>query len=101
MHELQHSYANKEGFRPGTNTEAAGGWREYLADPGEMLARVSALRRNLTPEGRRKYPMHKHMESERMRVMDPANTRYETEDDLRRAFALRNLNYDDYAVPAP
>lgn len=102
IHEPQHAIASREGFELGTNPEAAGSFEKYVEDPGEMLARVAALRRNMTPEARRKYPFHRQLEEERARLMDPAQKgTYAKEEDLKRALMLRNLDPEEMLVPGP
>lgn len=102
LHEPQHAIAAREGFEGGTNTRAAGSYEKYLKDPGEMLARVAALRRNMTPEARRKYPFHRQLEEERYRLSVPGESRrYADETDLKRALMLRNLDPEEMLVPGP
>lgn len=72
LHEKQHAIQEREGFKGrGTSPEAAGSYEEYLKDLGEMEARVVQIRRNMTPEARRKLPFHRHLEEERARLMHP------------------------------
>lgn len=103
LHEPQHAIAKREGFMRGTNSQAAGGFEPYMKDPGELLARITALRRNMTPEARRKLPFHRHLEEERYRLSMPGEAkRYATqEDDLKRALKLRNLDPEEMLVPGP
>jgi hypothetical protein len=102
LHETQHGIASREGFPIGTNPEAAGSYETYLKDPGEMTARMVSLRRNMTPDARRRFPMHRQIEEERFRLMDPLQQRrYQNDEDLKRALKLRNLDPDEMLVPGP
>lgn len=102
IHETQHDIAYREGFPTGTNVRAAGSRENYMRDPGEALARVAALRRNMTPEARRKFPFYRHMDEERARLMDPSQVRrYADEEDLKRMLKLRNLDPDEMLVRGP
>jgi hypothetical protein len=102
LHEPQHAIAAREGFARGTNSQAAGGFENYMKDPGEMLARVAALRRNMTPEARRKFPFYRHMDTERYRLSIPGEERrYASKVDLQRQLMERNLDPDEMLVPGP
>lgn len=101
-HEVQHAIAGREGFKPGSNVKASGSYEKYLKDPGEMLARVAALRRNMTPEARRKFPFHRHMSEETYRLSLPEEqSRYATFVDLKRLMNLRNMDPNEMLVPGP
>jgi hypothetical protein len=102
LHETQHAIAAREGFPRGTNSTAAGGYENYLKDPGEQLARVAALRRNMTPEARRKFPFYRHMDEENYRLSIPGQARrYAKDEDLKRALMLRNLDPEEMLVRGP
>jgi hypothetical protein len=102
MHETQHAIASREGFARGSSPEAAGSYSAYLKDPGEILARTASLRRNMTPEARRKYPFHRNVEDYRTRLMDPMFATHSMKpEDLKRALALRNLDPEQMLVPGP
>jgi hypothetical protein len=46
--------------------------------------------------------MHRQIEEERFRLMDPLQQRrYQNDEDLKRALKLRNLDPDEMLVPGP
>lgn len=71
QHEMQHAAQEYEGREPsylGANADYLkqtlgniDGMRAYLSNLGEVEARVSALRRSMTPEQMRQYPFNKHV----------------------------------------
>lgn len=101
LHEKQHGIQEREGFKGrGTSPEAAGSYQKYLEDLGEMESRLVQLRRNMTPEARRKLPFHRHLEIERARLMNPDEFgRTANETDLKRAMMLRNLDPEEMLTP--
>jgi hypothetical protein len=63
---------------------------------------VAALRRNMTPDARRKFPFYRHMDEERARLMDPNQVkRYADEEDLKRMLRDRGLDPDEMLVKGP
>lgn len=106
LHELQHAIADREGFSPGTSITNTGDqiedFRRYLADPGEIIARVTQVRRNMTPEARKKLPYHKHVEIERLRVHNKdihESIREPGQGDVKRA--LRDVGEDPNTMMYP
>jgi hypothetical protein len=96
IHEPNHAVAAHEGLPGGTSVEAAGSYENYLRDPGEVNARVDAMRRFFTPEGRKKFPFHKHVEAENARLRyDPSNYGG-TQAELSMFFKERNLDPEDW-----
>lgn len=102
LHEIQHAIAAHEGFALGSSPASAGSYEAYLRDPGEILARVAALRRNLTTAGRQKLPFYRHMMEEEGRLMQPGqSSRYAKQDELKRLLGERNLEWQDFMYPNP
>jgi hypothetical protein len=102
LHEKQHGIQEREGFVKGTSPEDAGSYEAYLKDLGETEARLVQLRRNMTPDARRKLPFHKHLEIERTRLMDPMQQSSTAKQaDLERALKLRNLDPKEMLGPLP
>jgi hypothetical protein len=96
IHEPNHAIAGHEGLPGGTSPEAAGSYENYLRDPGEVNARVAAMRRFLTPEGRQKFPFHKHVEAENIRLRNDPSNYGGTQAELSMALKERNLDPEDW-----
>lgn len=110
LHEQQHGIDFHEDFSAGGMPKGKTweDYKDYLKIPGEVHARISALRRNMTPEARRKFPFHKHIREENMRItkMDPKNgaadIRYATMDDLRDLMKKYGMaDPDEFLNPGP
>lgn len=110
LHETAHGLARRHGYNTGANFKATPGkdevdkWRNYMGNPGEIIANVTALRRNMTPMARKKFSFHRMMDEERARIMafkTMDDVRYADDTDLKKWMTDRGMDPEEHLVRGP